>query len=175
MSLRRPFALAGLLFLFGGLGLSAATKEEEAKKYADNLKNKDAKIRLQALTELGNLGSASLKFVTPHIDQITEAVKDKDAKVRGKASRTLGMIDPPDKKAAIEALTTALKAEKDMAARGEMEMGIGDLGATTKEEDLKKKCLDALKEARKNATEKAEQKKIQAAMQTITGEKKKKE
>ncbi|WP_020470256.1 HEAT repeat domain-containing protein [Zavarzinella formosa] len=174
MFVRRPFALAGILLLFGGLTLSAASKEEEAKKYADNLKSKDVKLRLQALTELAKLGSASLKFVTPYIDQITETIKDKDAKVRGEAGRTLGAIDPPDKKAAIEALTKALKDEKDLNARGNMEMGIGDLGAMTKEEDLKKLCLDSLKEARKNSTDKAEQKKIQAAMQTITGMGKKK-
>lgn len=175
MSVRRPFALTGVLLLLGVAGLPAATKEEEAKKFADNLKSKDAKTRLQAVQELGKLGSASLKLVTPYIDHITEAIKDKDAKVRGEASRTLGMIDPPDKKAAIEAVAKALKEEKDIGARGNMEMGLGDLGALTKDQAEKRMCLDALREARKNATDKQEQKKIQAAMQTINGEKKKKE
>ena len=174
MFLRRPFAFAGLFMLVSSLSLSAAGKEEEAKKAADNLKSKDAKIRLQAVKELGKLGSASLKLVTPYIQYITEAVKDKDAKVRGEAGRTLGTIDPPDKKSAIDAVITALKAEKDIEARGNFEMGLGDLGAMTKEADEKKLCLDALKEARKNSQDKNEQRKIQAAMQTITGMGKKK-
>ena len=90
--------------LLGALGVSAASKEEEAKKAAENLKHKDAKVRLQAVKDLGKLGSASLKLVTPYISQLTEAIKDKDAKVRGEAGRTLGTIDPPDKKAAIDAV-----------------------------------------------------------------------
>ena len=174
MSSRRPFAIAGLLMLLGALGVSAASKEEEAKKAAENLKHKDAKVRLQAVKELGKLGSASLKLVTPYISQLTEAIKDKDAKVRGEAGRTLGTIDPPDKKAAIDAVLTALKAEKDIGARGNFEMGLGDLGAMTKDADEKKTCLDALREARKNTMDKNEQRMIQSAIQTITGVAKKK-
>ena len=176
MPLRRPFAIAALSLLLGGLTLSAATREEEAKKAADTLvKSKDAKARLQAVQDLGKLGSASLKLVTPYIDQLTDAIKDKDAKVRGEASRTLAIIDPPEKKAAIEAIAAALKAEKDIGARGNMEMGLGDLGALAKEEDLKKICRTALQEANKTATEKDEKRKIQTALQTISGKTKKKE
>lgn len=171
---RRPFMLAGLFLLIGSMSLSAAGKEEEAKKAAENLKSKDAKVRLQALKDLERLGTASLKLVTPYIQYITDAVKDKDAKVRGEAGRTLGVIDPPDKNAAIEALITALKAEKDIGARGNFEMGIGDLGALTEDADQKKKCLEALREARKNTQDKMEQRKIQTAIQTITGMGKKK-
>ena len=109
-----------------------------------------------------------------HISQLTEAIKDKDAKVRGEAGRTLGTIDPPDKKAAIDAVLTALKAEKDIGARGNFEMGLGDLGAMTKDADEKKTCLDALREARKNTMDKNEQRMIQSAIQTITGVAKKK-
>lgn len=166
---RRPFALAGLLLLIGSLSLSAAGKEDEAKKAAENLKNKDAKIRLQSVKDLGRLGTASLKFVLPYISNITEAIKDNDAKVRGEAGRTLGAIDPPDKKAAIVAVIAALKSEKDIQARGNLEMGLGDLGAMTKEEAEKKLCIDALREARKNTEDKNEQRMIQSAMQTITG------
>ena len=52
-------------------------------------------------------------------------------------------------------------------------MSLGELGATAEDEDLKKMARDALLEARKKADGKAEQKVIQAAMQLITGPKKK--
>ena len=76
--------------MLGALGVSAASKEEEAKKAAENLKHKDAKVRLQAVKELGKLGSASLKLVTPYISQLTEAIKDKDVKLA--APRTVYYI-----------------------------------------------------------------------------------
>lgn len=175
MSIVRLLGLAMLFCCGFSLTLAAATREEEAKKYAGDLKHKDAKVRLQAVTELGKLGAASLKLVTPYVSNITDAIKDKDARVRGEASRTLGMIDAPDKKAAIEAITTALKNEKEAAARGGMYAGLGDIGALTKEASEKKSCRDALLEARKKVDDKREQKLIQAALQQMNGGPKKKE
>src|SRR3954469_2639296 len=76
--------------------VSAATREEEAKKYAADLKNKDAKVRQTSVKELGKLGQLQRKLTEPFIDTILGALKDSDAKVRGEAARTLGLIDPPD-------------------------------------------------------------------------------
>src|SRR4051794_41006917 len=62
--------------------LSAATREEEAKRYAKDLKNKDAKVRVPALKELARLGQLQRKLTEPYVDDITGVLKDSDAKVR---------------------------------------------------------------------------------------------
>ena len=153
--------------------LTAATREEEARKYAADLKNKDAKVRLTALKELGKLGQLQRKLTQPYVDDITAAVKDSDAKVRGEAARTLGLIDPPDTKAAITAIAEKLKDEKSQEAREGQEMGLGELGGTTDDADLKATARQALMAARKKADDKREQKVIQAALLLISGPKKK--
>jgi HEAT repeat protein len=160
---------------FAGLTL-AAPAEEEAKKYAADLKHKDAKVRLEAAKELGRLGGAKKSLVAPYLDDILAAMKDKDAAVRGEAAKTLGIVDPPDKKAAVKAVADALKGEKSEAARAGMETGLGELGAMADEDaEAKKMARGALLEARKKYTEsKREQKVIQAALILINGPKKKK-
>jgi HEAT repeat protein len=167
--LRRTF----LACLMAATSLSAATREEEARRYAADLKNKDAKVRLTALKELGKLGQVQRKLTEPYVDNIVSALKDADAKVRGEAARTLGLIDPSDTKAAIEAVADKLKDEKSQEAREGQEMGLGELGGTTDDADLKKQVREALAAARKKADDKREQKVIQAAMLLITGPKKK--
>lgn len=167
--------LPSLLLLIAPLTLSAATREEEAKQAAEAVaKGKDTKTKLQGIATLGRLGGASLKLVTPYIPELTAAIKDKDAKVRGEASRTLALIDPPEKKPAVEAIAAALKVEKDMGARINMEAGLGDLGAMTADADLKKACQAALAEASKTATERPETQAIAAARRHISGKEKKK-
>jgi HEAT repeat protein len=162
------FAFAGLVF--------AAPAEEEAKKYAADLKHKDAKVRLEAAKELGRLGGAKKSLVAPYLDDIKSAMKDKDAGVRGEAAKTLGIADPQDKKAAVKAIADLLKEEKSEMARAGMETGLGELGAMADEDaEAKKMARDALLEARKKYTDsKREQKVIQAALILINGPKKKK-
>jgi HEAT repeat protein len=162
--------LAGLL---AAMNLSAATREEEAKRYAADLKNKDAKVRLTALKELGKLGQVQRKLTEPYVDNIIAVLKDSDSKVRGEAARTLGLIDPKDAKAAIEKLAELVKEEKSQEAREGQESGLGELGGTTDDAELKKTARDALMAARKKADDKREQKVIQAALLLITGPKKK--
>jgi HEAT repeat protein len=159
--------------LAGTLALSAATREEEAKKAAGDLKNKDAKVRVQALKDLGRLGQLQRKLAEPYVDDVLKALKDADAKVRGEAGRTLGLIDPKDAKAAISKLAELLKDEKSQEAREGQETGLGELGGTTDDAELKKEAREALLAARKKAEDKREQKVIQAAMLMITGPKKK--
>jgi HEAT repeat protein len=169
-------ACAFLLILLGlCLTATAASREEEAKKAADGLKHKDAKVRLEGLKTLTELGGASKKFAAPYIAPITSLLGDPDAKVRGAAADTLAKVDPEDKKEAIGKVSGTLKGEKDQNARQSMETALGVLGGESDDPALKKMALDALTAAREKATEKREQKIIQAARMLITGQKKKKD
>lgn len=167
------FRLATLAGLVAAVAVSAAPREEEAKKYAADLKNKDAKVRLTAVKELGRLGQLQRKLTEPYVDNIIAVLKDSDAKVRGEAGRTLGLIDPSDSKAAIEKLAALVKTEKSQEAREGFETGLGELGGTSDDAELKKAAREALLEARKKADDKREQKVIQGAILLITGPKKK--
>jgi HEAT repeat protein len=151
----------------------SASREEEAKKYAADLKSKDAKVRATAVTELGKLGQLQRKLTVPYVSDITKVLTDSDAKVRGEAARALGLVDPEDKKAAITKIVELLKGEKSEEARQGQEMGLGELGSTTDDTELKNMARSALMEARKKTESKREQKTIQAAIQLITGMKKK--
>jgi HEAT repeat protein len=168
----RRIIAAFALVIFGGATLLAAPREDEAKKYAADLKSKDAKTRATALKELGKLGSIQRKLTEPYTADIMAALKDSDANVRGEAARTVGLIDPTEKKESIEKLIELLKSEKSEAAREGQETGIGELGATTEDMDLKKLAREALLEARKKTDSKREQKTIQAALLLITPRKK---
>jgi HEAT repeat protein len=168
----RLTALAACLF---AAPLWAETREEQAKKHAADLKNKDASVRVTALKELGKLGQLQRKLAQPYVADVTTALKDSNARVRGEAARTLGLIDPPDTKAAITAIADRLKEEKSQEAREGQEMGLGELGGTTDDVELKQSARQALMAARKKADDKREQKVIQAALLLITGPKKKKD
>jgi HEAT repeat protein len=165
--------LAVLGLVVTAVSLSAAPREEEAKKYAADLKNKDSKVRLTAVKELGRLGQLQRRLTEPYVDNIIAVLKDSDAKVRGEAGRTLGLIDPPEPKAAIEKLADLLKAEKSQEAREGFETGLGELGGSADDAELKRAARQALLEARKMANDKREQKVIQAAILLISGPKKK--
>src|ERR1700729_3837854 len=79
----------------------ASSKEDDAKKYAADLKSKDAKVRATAATELGKLGQIQKRFAAPYISDLMKVLTDSDAKVRAEAARALGLVDPDDKKEAI--------------------------------------------------------------------------
>jgi HEAT repeat protein len=169
---RRIISLTALLL--AGMIVAAAPRGEEAKKYAEDLKSsKSPKTRLTAAKELGRLGQVQRKVTEPYTDVIVTALKDSDPKVRGEAARTLGLIDPTDKKDAIDKLIAILKSEKSEEAREGQEMGLGSLGGTTDDTELKTKARQALLEQRKKTESKREQKVIQAAILLITGPKKK--
>jgi HEAT repeat protein len=155
------------------MALVAATREEEAKKYAADLKSKDAKVRLAAAKELGRLGQVQRRVTEPHTPAIVAALRDSDAKVRAEAARALGLIDPADKKDAITKIVAVLKSEKSEEAREGQESGLGSLGGTTDDPELKRMAREALLEQRKKTESKREQKVIQAALQLISPPKKK--
>ena len=159
--------------LVGPLALSAATREEEAKRAAAQLKDKDPKVRVEGLKDLGRLGQIQRKLAEPYVSDVMKALKDPNARVRGEAGRTLGLIDPKDTRGAIKALADLLKDEKSQEAREGQETGLGELGGTTADAELKKEAREALLAARKKAQEKREQKVIQAALLLISGPKKK--
>lgn len=169
------FRLSALTLCVVAATLTAGPREDEAKQYAADLKSKDAKVRRTALRELGRLGQLQRKLTQPYVADITTALTDANAGVRGEAARTLGIIDPPDTKAAIAAIAEKLKEEKSPEAREGQAMGLGGLGGTTDDVDLKQAARQALLAARKTADDKREQKVIQAALLLISGPKKKKD
>jgi HEAT repeat protein len=158
--------------LIAGLTVLAAPREEEAKKYAADLKSKDAKVRQTALTELGKLGAAQRKLTEPYTADILSVLQDSDPGVRGQAARTLAKIDPEDKKGAVNKLIDLLKTDKSETAREGQATGLGELAVMSGDDDLKRTAREALLEARKKTDSKREQKVIQAALLLITGKKK---
>jgi HEAT repeat protein len=170
--LSRILPAFALLFA-GAIPVLAVDREAAAKRYAGDLKNKDAAVRATALIELGKLGQLQRKLTEPYVSDIMKALTDKDAKVRSEAAKSLGLVDPEDKKEAIAMVIELLKDEKSGVAREGQETGLGELGATAEDGDLKKMARDALSEARSKAGDKREQKVIQAALLMINGPKKK--
>ena len=74
---------AGLFGLLLADGLEAAGKQEEAKKYHEQLKStKDAKKKVEALEELGKLGQIMKSLAEPAVPDIIKATEDKSADVR---------------------------------------------------------------------------------------------
>lgn len=162
------------LLIISACPILAVDREAEAKRYAGDLKSKDAKVRANAATELGKLGQLQRKLAAPYVPDLVKALTDSDAKVRAEAARALGLVDPEDKKEAISKVSDILKTEKSEVAREGQEMGLGELGATAEDGDVKRMARDALMDARKKyADSKREQKVIQAALLLINGPKKK--
>lgn len=161
------------VFLISGVSAFAATKEEEAKKAAADLKSKDAKVRMAAVKELGKLGQLQRKLAAPYVPDMIKVLTDSDAAVRGAAAESLGLVDPEDKKEIVTKIADLLKEEKSETARVGQEMGLGELGGSAEDADVKRMAREALAAARKKTDSKREQKVIQAATLLITGPKKK--
>ena len=107
----------GALFLVVREEALASEKEEEAKKYTDQLrKSKDAKTKITALKELGTLAQIKKSLVADALPDIYKAVEDKDAGVRAAAAEALGKADEPYDKAG-EILVKLIKDDKDEAVR----------------------------------------------------------
>src|SRR5207248_1156195 len=68
----------GLFGLALAGGLAAAGKQEEAKKYHDQLKaSKDPKKKVEALEELGKLGQVMKSLAEPAVPDVIKATEDK--------------------------------------------------------------------------------------------------
>ena len=165
MSMRRVMKVLSIgLFVLGAFaivgadGVDAANKQEDAKKFHEQLKTtKDVKKKIEALEELGKLSTIMASYSEAAIPDIAKALEDKDAGVRKAAAISYGKssADPKD---AVPALTKLLKEDKSEdvkigAAQGLAAMGsnakdaLGDLRDLQKSEDKKSKLGRAAGEA----------------------------
>jgi len=139
----------GTLYLVVREEAIAGEKEDDAKKYAEQLrKGKDAASKVKALQELGTLGQIKKSLITPALPDIYKAVEDKDAGVRAAAAETLGKADEPYEKVG-DILVKLIKEDKDEAVK------IGALKGLTAMRDSAKDALPAIREVAKNADKKS--------------------
>jgi HEAT repeat protein len=137
--------------------IASANNEEDAKKYAQDLrKGKDAKVKVAALNELGKLAALQKSLVADALPDIYKALEDKDAKIRAAAAQCLGSCDEPLDKA-LPALLKILKDDKEDdvarigATKGLASMGTGAKGAVPTLRDLAKDKTSQVGKAAKSA------------------------
>lgn len=124
--------VAGLFGSFLPEAVEAAGKQEEAKKYHEQLKSsKDPKKKVEALEELGRLGQIMKSLAEPAIPDMFKALEDKNASVRKAAAENLGKCDP-DPKEAVPALTKLLKDDTSEDVKVGAAHGLGYMGETAK-------------------------------------------
>ncbi|MDY3552614.1 HEAT repeat domain-containing protein [Gemmata sp. JC717] len=110
----------------------AGEKEERVKKLtADLRKSKDAKARVTALQELGELAQIKKSLVQDSLPDIYKAVEDKDPGVRAAAAETLGKADEPYDKAG-DILVKMLKDDKETGVKIGAAKGLAAMGMTAK-------------------------------------------
>lgn len=174
MSLRRAMKVSSLgLFLLGVFGLIAAeslvaaSKAEDAKKYAEQLKNsKDPKKKAEALEELGKLGQIMKSLVEPAVPDIAKSLEDKSADVRKAGALAYGRVDPNPKEA-VPALVKLLKEDKDEGVKIAAANGLAAMG------DKAKEAVSSLREVQKSEDKKSKLAKAAGdAMRSINGAKK---
>jgi HEAT repeat protein len=122
-----------ILFLSVREDVLAGEREEEAKKYTEQLrKGKDAKSKIIALNELGKLGQIKKALVADALPDIYKAVGDKDPGVRAAAAEALGKSGEPYSKAG-EILVKLVKDDKDDAVKIAALRGLTVMGADAKD------------------------------------------
>ena len=121
--------------------LFASDKEEDARKYTQDLKTaKDAKAKINAMNELAKLAKLMKSLGEPAIPELYKALEDKDAGVRAAAAFCLGECDDVPEKA-IPALTKMLNnAKEEGAVRIAAAKGLAAMGPHAKDavKDLQK-------------------------------------
>ena len=123
----------GALYLCVREEAIAGEKEDEAKKYTEQLrKGKDAKSKITALHELGNLAQIKTSLVADALPDVYKAVEDKDAGVRAAAAEALGKADEPYNKAG-EILVKLIKEDKDEAVKISAIRGLTVMGQNAKD------------------------------------------
>lgn len=139
----------------------AGEKDDLAKKYTEELrKSKDTKVRITALTELGNLAQIKKSLAADALPDIYKAAEDKDAGVRAAAAETLGKADEPFDKAG-DVLVKLLKDDKEESVKIAALKGLAAMGGTAKD------ALPAIREVMKaNAGDKKS--KLGAAAKTAS-------
>jgi HEAT repeat protein len=123
----------GVMFLCVREDAAAGEKEDDAKKYTEQLrKGKDAKAKITALRELGTLAQIKKSLVADALPDIYKATSDKDAGVRAAAAEALGKADEPyDKAGAV--LVKLLKEDKDDSVKIGALKGLTAMGQSAKE------------------------------------------
>lgn len=139
----------GVLFLAVRQDAVASERDEEAKKYTEQLrKSKDTKSKITALRELGNLAQIKKSLIGPALPDVYKATEDKDAGVRAAAAETLGKADEPYSKAG-DILVKMLKNEKAEAVKLGALRGLTAMGSSAKE------ALPAIRGVMKDADKKS--------------------
>jgi HEAT repeat protein len=154
----------GVLYLSLSQEALASEREEEAKKYTEQLrKGKDAKSKIAALQELGKLGQIKKSLIADALPDIYKAVEDKDPGVRAAAAETLGKADEPYDKAG-KALVNILKEDKDEGAKLGAMRGLSAMGSTAKD------AVPTLRDIVKNSDKKSKiAKAAQLTIKAISG------
>jgi HEAT repeat protein len=123
----------GVLYLCLRQEAAASEREEEARKYTEQLrKGKDARSRITALQELGTLAQIKKSLIAPALPDIYKAVEDKDPGVRAAAAETLGKADEPVEKS-VPLLIKMLKEDKDDSVKIGAARGLSAMGNSAKE------------------------------------------
>lgn len=131
-------AMAMVVLFNGTLYLSvreealAGEKEEEAKKYTEQLRtSKDAKVKAKALAELGTLAQVKKSLITDALPDVYKATDDKDPGVRAAAAEALGKADEPFDKAG-EVLMKLVKNDKEDSVKIGALRGLAVMGSNAK-------------------------------------------
>lgn len=133
----------GALFLCAQANVLAGEREDEAKRYAQQLRTtKDSKAKVKALTELGALAQIKKSFIAEALPDVYKATEDKDPAVRAAAAEALGKAAEPFSKAG-EILVKLLKDEKDESVK------IGALRGLAVMREEAKEALPAIREIQK--------------------------
>jgi HEAT repeat protein len=123
----------GALFLCVREEALASEKEEDAKKYTEQLrKGKDTKSKITALQELGNLAQIKKALVADALPDIYKSTEDKDPGVRAAAAEALGKADEPYSKAG-ETLVKMVKDDKEDSVKIGALRGLTVMGQSAKE------------------------------------------
>lgn len=146
----------GLFVVTASDELAAASKAEEVKKYAQELRTaKDAKVKITALGEIGKAGLIDKALVADSIKDIVAALKDGDAGVRAAAAHAYGQVAraTEDKKAVVTTLVKMMKEDGDENVKYGAIQGLASMrdGAKDAVGELKKLHDEEVDKARKEA------------------------
>jgi HEAT repeat protein len=168
----------GCLFLGLGAVEAQTPKKADVPKFIANLKDKDAKVRLEAAQGIGKVGQLKAVYAKEGIEPLCETVvKDDDAKVRTAAATSLGQVLlEPDK--VVPVLAKVVKEDKDGGVQTAAITTLGYYGKDAKDAlsaleeaqaKAKKELEDAADDKAKIKIAKAKLKVLQAALKSIGG------
>lgn len=152
----------GALFLCARAEVLAGEREDEAKRYAQQLRTaKDTKTKVKALTELGALAQIKKGLIAEALPDVYKATEDKEPGVRAAAAEALGKAAEPYSKAGA-VLVKMLKDEKNDSVK------IGALNGLAVMREEAKEALPAIREVQKSVADDKKSKVGIAAKAAIT-------